>query len=119
MVICSTLGGKRLNPPAAWLNANESSCMITPAEISFWLKVRGWATRGFQIGKRIATLESRVTALEQALTKQPASACPYCGERAARMVSKSVLLGNQGSQWWEEYWVCEKCAKTETRHRKL
>jgi hypothetical protein len=28
-------------------------------------------------------------------------------------------LGNQGSQWWEEYWICEKCAKSETRHKRL
>ena len=93
--------------------------MTIGSEISLGTKIWGWAKQVVLIGKRIATLEARVTALEEALAKQPADACPFCGERGMRMTSKCVLLGDQGSQWWEEYWTCEKCAKSETRHRKL
>jgi uncharacterized protein with PIN domain len=93
--------------------------MATGSEIGLGMKVWGWAKQAFLIGKRIATLEARVTALEEALQKQRPDACPFCGEHAMRMSSKSVLLGNQGTQWWEEYWICEKCGKNETKHRKL
>src|SRR5256885_9920111 len=54
-----------------------------------WLK--GGVTYLWKIGKRIATLEERVTALEQALNKAPAESCPFCGAREDR---KSTRLNS-------------------------
>jgi hypothetical protein len=93
--------------------------MLTPAEGHALSRVLAWGKRTFAFAKRIATLESRVAALEDALTKQPADACKFCGERAVRMTAKSPLLGNQGTQWWEETWTCGTCSKTEIRHHRL
>ena len=79
----------------------------------------GWGKRALSFAQRVATLEARVAALEDALRKQPGDACPFCGERAMRMKEQSRLLGNQGTQWWEEYWICEKCNKINTQHHKF
>jgi ribosomal protein L37AE/L43A len=70
-----------------------------------------WTKRTFGITKRFATLEERVTALENDLKMQPPEACPFCGERGMRLLQQSPLLGNQGSQWTDEIWNCEKCGK--------
>jgi hypothetical protein len=93
--------------------------MLTPAEMSLGAKIAAWAKRTILFGKRIATLESRIAALEKALSKQPADACPFCGERAMRKTTSGHLMGDQGKQWWQDGWTCEKCGKTETRHFKL
>ena len=45
---------------------------------------------------RAATLEARVTALEEALAKQPADVCPYCGERAVRVLH---VAGRDHRSW--------------------
>ena len=68
----------------------------------------------FALGKRIATLEARVTQLEAALGKQPAEACPYCGERAMRKTQEGRLLGGS-SKWKQDIWTCETCNKSEVR----
>lgn len=49
------------------------------------VRIVGWTKRIFSIAKRVATLEARITELELRLDRQPADACPYCGERAMRM----------------------------------
>jgi hypothetical protein len=82
-------------------------------------KAWGWTKGTLLFLRRIATLEARVTALEDALGSQPADCCKACGVRAMRMTGKSMLLGNQGTQWWEEYWACENCGKSITTHHKL
>jgi hypothetical protein len=33
--------------------------------------------------------------------------------------SPGHLMGDQGKQWWQDVWTCEKCGKTQTRHHKL
>jgi len=78
-----------------------------------------WGAHIFQIGKRIATLEERVTALEELLKKQPAEACSYCGERAVRLTAQSGLLGNPGKQWTEDTWTCAACNRSYIEREKL
>src|ERR1700692_658321 len=89
--------------------------MVTPVEASTGKAVANWirakADTIFKYGKKLATLEERVTALENALKTMPPEACPFCGERAMRLKYQSGLLGNQGSQWTEEDWSCEKCGQ--------
>lgn len=92
---------------------------MTPAERQLFFHAVDWAKRVFAIGKRVATLEARVLALEDALGKQPADACHFCGERAMRKTASGHLMGDQGRQWWQDVWTCEKCGKTETRNFKL
>jgi hypothetical protein len=121
--ICSTLGGNRVNPPSVWENANSGSGMVTPAGTIFVAKVFNPAKRAFlfifALGKRIATLEGRVRALETALGTQPADACPFCGERAMRKTQSGALMGDQGRQWWSDVWTCKSCGKSESRRQKL
>jgi uncharacterized protein with PIN domain len=97
--------------------------MTTPVEIHSGWKLLATAknalSRVFALGKRIATLEERVTALEAALAKQPGDACPYCGERAMRLMMQGSLLGNQGNQWTEEIWLCHECNQSYEKRRKL
>jgi ribosomal protein L37AE/L43A len=93
--------------------------MLTPAGMSLGTKIVAWAKRTILFGKRIATLEARLAAIEDALAKQPADACPFCGERAMRMTHAGHLLGDQGRQWWEDVWTCEKCGKAQPRRHKL
>jgi len=89
--------------------------MTTPLEVGAGKKAFDWVKNGatylFMLAKRVATLEERVTALENALKTMPPEACPFCGERTMRLKEQSSLLGNQGSQWTEEDWACEKCGK--------
>jgi hypothetical protein len=97
--------------------------MVTPVEASAGNVVIRWikssADKLFKYGKRIATLEERVSALENALKTMPPEACPFCGERAMRLKEQSGLLGNQGKQWTEEDWLCEKCGKIYREHTPL
>jgi uncharacterized protein with PIN domain len=96
---------------------------VTPIEISFGAKaisfVRKYWGRVFVSPKRVATLEERISALEESLKTAPPDACPYCGERAMRLTYQSSLLGNQGHQWTEETWTCEKCGKKYSEREKL
>jgi uncharacterized protein with PIN domain len=97
--------------------------MVTPVETTITGKVfdwgKRWATHIFQFGKRIATLEERVTALEEALKKAPAEACSYCGERAVRLSKQSVLKGEPGKQWTEDTWTCSACGKSYIERERL
>jgi hypothetical protein len=92
--------------------------MATPVEAHFgwkWLlSVKSAFTRVFAYGKQIATLEARVAALEAALAKQPADACPFCGERAMRKTKAGRLLGGN-MKWTEDVWTCEACTQSEIR----
>lgn len=88
---------------------------MTPVETGAGKKFFDWiksgATYVFKLAKRVATLEERVTALENALTTAPAEACPFCGERAMRLMEQSPLLGEPGEQWTEETWHCTDCGQ--------
>jgi uncharacterized protein with PIN domain len=75
-----------------------------------WIK--GAATYLWRLGKRIATLEERVSTLEDALKTAPPEACPYCGERAQRLSHQSLTaMGTHPKRWTEETWTCGKCNK--------
>lgn len=97
--------------------------MTTPVEASFLWK--GWNTTKagfsyvFALWKRVSTLESRVTALEQELKTAPPDACPYCGERAMRLKEQLGVMGDPGKQWTEEIWLCGKCGKKYTERQPL
>jgi hypothetical protein len=97
--------------------------MVTPAEVHVGQRALDWIKRGaiylFKLGKRIATLEERVTALEEALKTAPPDACPFCGERAMRLREQSGVMGNPGKQWTEEIWNCAKCGKNYTERQKI
>jgi uncharacterized protein with PIN domain len=96
---------------------------VTPVEISFGAKalglVRKYWGKIFVSVKRVQTLEDRISALEESLGKQPADACPYCGERGMRLTEQSPLYGDPGKKWSEDVWTCEKCGKRERRRKKL
>jgi hypothetical protein len=96
-----------------------ASAMLTTAEGHALSRMLAWSKRILAFGKRIAMLEARVAALEEALARQPADACPFCGERAMRMTDGGRLLGDQGKQWWEEVWTSEECSKTQVRPHRL
>jgi uncharacterized protein with PIN domain len=89
--------------------------MVTPVEVGAgkkafdWLK--GGATYLWKLGKSVATLEERVTALEATLKTASADACPYCFAPNMRLKHQSGLLGNPGQQWTEDTWTCDKCGK--------
>jgi uncharacterized protein with PIN domain len=90
--------------------------MTTPIELGAAKKTFDWLKNGatyvFRLAKRIATLEERVTALEDALKNAPADACPYCGERALRLSHQSsTAMGTHPKRWTEETWTCGKCNK--------
>lgn len=89
--------------------------MTTPIEVGAAKKTFDWLKNGatyvFKLAKRIATLEERVTALEEALKTAPADACPYCGEHNMRLKYQSGLMGNPGQQWTEDTWTCDKCGR--------
>lgn len=80
-----------------------------------WDWIKNNAKQVFEFGKRIATLEERVTALEEALKTQPANACPFCGERAMRKTEDGRLLGSPGQQWKTDVWTCKTCGQTERK----
>jgi hypothetical protein len=67
--------------------------MLTPAEGHVLSRVLAWGKKTFALAKQIATLEARVAALEESLGKQPADACPFCGERAMRKTRAGPLMG--------------------------
>ena len=98
--------------------------MVTPAEVSVgkkafdWLK--GGATYIWKLGKHIATLEERVTALEQALKKAPAESCPFCGAREQRLaIQGTTIMGNPGKQWTEDTWICYDCGEEYIDRKKI
>ena len=51
--------------------------MTIGSEISLGTKIWGWAKQVVLIGKRIATLEARVTALEEALANSQPTPVPF------------------------------------------
>jgi uncharacterized protein with PIN domain len=90
--------------------------MVTPIELSTFTRVldrlKGAATYLWRLGTCIATLEERVTHLEEALKTAPAAACPYCGERAMRLRDQDLTVrGDRPKRWTEETWTCSKCNK--------
>jgi uncharacterized protein with PIN domain len=94
--------------------------MNTPAELGLIAKAWGWLQRIWRYGKRIADLESRVTAIEESLKTQPPDACPYCGEHAMRLKEqKESIWGSSGNQWYEETWTCEKCGKDYDKRKRV
>jgi hypothetical protein len=85
------------------------------------IRAAGWgkqafsyARRGAAMATRIATLESRVTALEEALSKQPPDTCQMCGERAMRRIESSGIMGER-DLYRHDWWKCGKCGQTEPR----
>ena len=95
--------------------------MVTPVEAHVGKKTLEWIKHGatyvFRLAKRIATLEERVSALENQLKKAaPADACRYCGERALRLSEQpSCAMGTHPKKWTEEIWTCAKCGKQDIR----
>jgi ribosomal protein L37AE/L43A len=93
--------------------------MTTPVEAHLgaqvFKRIRDGATYLFKLGKRIATLEARVTALEEAQNRQLPDACPFCGERAMRKTEDGRILGSPPNQWKQDTWTCAACNKTEVR----
>lgn len=90
--------------------------MVTPVEVGAGKKALDWlkggATYLWKLGKRIATLEERVSALEESLKSAPADACPYCGERDMRLTNQNPMaMGTHPKRWTEETWTCGKCKK--------
>jgi hypothetical protein len=91
--------------------------MMTPVEANAGKKafdwIKGGATYLWRLGKRIATLEERVTALEEQLkSAAPPDACPYCGERALRLTHQNLtVMGSHPKTWTEETSTCAKCNK--------
>jgi hypothetical protein len=92
--------------------------MTTPVEAHFgwkWLvAAKNALTRVFAYSKQIAMLEARVSALEATLAKQPADACPFCGDRAMRK-TQDALHWSGAKQWKQDVWTCQACKKTEIR----
>jgi len=97
--------------------------MITPVDVGVGRAILNWiknsAGKLFKYGKRLATLEERVTALEAALKTMPPKACPFCGEREMRLTEQSMVKGDPGKQWTEDYWTCAKCGKEYRETKKL
>ena len=93
--------------------------MAIPVEPHLTAKTLAWAEalakRALAYGKRYATLEARVEALEAALAKQPPDACPKCGERAMRLHYTWGLQGRSPNQYRRDDWKCEKCGHLEQR----
>ena len=73
----------------------------------------GFIRRGAAMAARIATLESRVTELEEKLEKQNPDACPGCGERAMRRTETGHL--SQANSARRDLWTCQKCGQAEHR----
>jgi hypothetical protein len=96
-----------------------SDMVSTPADVGLIAKsyafVRKYAGLVFTIGKRIATLEQRVSDLEARLSKQPPNACPYCGEREMRKTYESTIQGDDRNQSRIDVWTCKACNETEKR----
>jgi hypothetical protein len=91
-----------------------------PVEASWAAKgiafFKDYAGKVFAYGKRIATLEDRVSELEARLNKQPGDACPYCGERSMRLTKQHYMVkGDHPKRWTEETWTCGECSQTYTK----
>jgi len=77
-----------------------------------------WARSVFAYGKRIATLETRVSALEADLHgKHPPEVCESCGARGMRRViafEPEVSYGGVNPRR-KETWTCRECGQSEDR----
>jgi hypothetical protein len=106
----------------AW-DTVESRQEMTPIEASgiwkVWPSIKRALTYVFALGKRIATLEERVTHLEETLKTAPAESCPFCGARAQRLTHQSLPMGNPGKQWIEETWNCTECKRDYIDRKKI
>jgi hypothetical protein len=119
-VICSTFGGNLVSPFSARENSIvEWSTMTTPVETYVGKKtldsIKHGAMYVFKLGRRIATLEARVTELEAKLAKRLPDGCPKCGEMAMRVTSNWGINGSPPNQWRQDEWKCEKCEYHEPR----
>lgn len=117
--ICSTFGGKRVRPLSAKAKSNLWLFFMDPITPSATLGLakRAWEPmkRLIEYGKRIATLEVRVEALEEKLAKQPPDACNKCGERAMRVTRSWPPEKSGKDKWRQDEWKCEKCGHQESR----
>jgi predicted RNA-binding Zn-ribbon protein involved in translation (DUF1610 family) len=93
--------------------------MTTPVEGHILGKVTGWAKSAFSLVKRVATLEARVTALEQGKGGTSPFDCPYCTERTMRKAKDGRVLGSAPNKWKEDIWACQNCNQTEVRFVRL
>jgi hypothetical protein len=85
------------------------------ARVAGWGKQAwGYARRWGVMVARITSLESRVSALEERLDKQPPDVCVACGERGMRR-KHSQLLGGAKDSRRQERWECTKCGEIEFR----
>jgi hypothetical protein len=93
--------------------------MTTPIEAHFSLKwlasAKNALTYVFVLGKRMATLERRVTELEAKMAKHPAGACSKCGELAMRVEKSWPLTGTPPNEVRYEEWKCKECGHKEQR----
>jgi hypothetical protein len=81
------------------------------AELGIYGKrVLAWAKSLFALGKRLATLEARVSALEAVLGKHPPD-----GEREMRKNANSPGVVDAGRARRLDVWICEKCGRSEER----
>ena len=93
--------------------------MVTSAEIprlvrawNAWKSLWRWLKQRMD---KVDQLEARIAALESALAKRPADGCPYCGERAMRMIWSSGIQYGAKDKYREEQWRCASCGKMEER----
>jgi uncharacterized protein with PIN domain len=94
--------------------------IATPVEVGWIAKTLGffrkYVGQVFAYGKRIATLEDRVTQLETRLSKQPGNACQYCGELVMRLTKQyNMVKGDHPKRWTEETWTCGVCNQNYTK----
>jgi ribosomal protein L37AE/L43A len=80
------------------------------------IKGWGWLKQAFAFGKRYASLESRITAVEAALKKRPPDACPKCGERSMRLSKTWGVKGSSPNEYRIDDWQCGSCGHYEQRH---
>jgi hypothetical protein len=73
-----------------------------------------WAKNALAYGKRIATLEARVTTLEADLHEtHPAQVCEFCGRRGMR---KTLSYDpTEFNEKRKEVWTCRECGRSEDR----
>jgi hypothetical protein len=89
---------------------------MTPSiELGIGKRALAWAKSVFAFGKRIATLEARVSALEAALEKHSPDVCDFCGERGMRKTSAYAGPAPGGKTMSRSEWTCGKCGRSEPR----
>jgi aminoglycoside phosphotransferase len=83
---------------------------VRPTVIAQW-------KRGQRMVSRLDDLEKRVGALEKSLERQPAEACPFCGELAMRLDWAGGAIAADGgrSSTRLERWKCRSCGQSESR----